>query len=412
MMNSTECLGQIQTTWYASARDYLVSINGIQERFLDQVLLFYTNLIEAVDNKDPSRLDPILVSWVRSWNQISFDYSEISLKAILHKVFLLIFDISREKYKPNEVINIYESLLPVYFYANDFILGNELEQTVEYSRSDNKRLFEKSARIEETKTNFISVAAHELKTPLTLLRGYTTMLRELLSSSNISSQAEIYLSGIDVGYQRLKEIVDDLIDVSLIDNNVLPISFQPIWINQLLSTIKLEIAEIVQERHLTLNINNFPGSEEMTYGDGERLLQAFRKLIFNAIKYTPDGGEVSVGGRLLPGFIEISIMDTGIGIDPEDHQRIFNKFGRVGNPSLHSSGKTKFKGGGPGLGLSITRGIIEAHGGAIWVESEGHDEILYPGSTFYVLLPMRKAAPDDSMTKLFRLLGQDLDTKN
>jgi signal transduction histidine kinase len=129
-------------------------------------------------------------------------------------------------------------------------------------------------------------------------------------------------------------------------------------------------------------------------------------VITNAIKYTPDGGKISVDGRTLPGFVEITVTDTGIGIAPENHTRIFEKFGRLGNVSLHSTGKTKFKGGGPGLGLPITKGVIEAHGGAIWVESDGYDEVRCPGSTFHILLPIRKTPPDDKTAKLFRPLGE------
>jgi signal transduction histidine kinase len=142
----------------------------------------------------------------------------------------------------------------------------------------------------------------------------------------------------------------------------------------------------------------------MTFGDSERLYQSLKNLLTNAIKYTPDGGAITVDGRTLPGFIEITITDTGIGIDEDDIERIFQKFGRTGNIALHSSSKTKFKGGGPGLGLPITKGIIEAHGGAIWVESNGYDEILYPGSTFHVLLPIIKESPDKKMAELFRPL--------
>jgi signal transduction histidine kinase len=109
-----------------------------------------------------------------------------------------------------------------------------------------------------------------------------------------------------------------------------------------------------------------------------------------------------VDGRTLPGFVEIIIEDTGIGIDPDDHTRIFEKFSSLGESSLHSSGKTKFRGGGPGLGLPITKGILEAHGGAIWVESEGYDELKCPGSKFHILLPLRKQPPDGKMAKLFR----------
>ena len=125
-------------------------------------------------------------------------------------------------------------------------------------------------------------------------------------------------------------------------------------------------------------------------------------MVSNAIKFTPDGGTVTIDGRLLPGFLEIIVADTGIGIDPINHARIFEKFGRLGEASRHSSGKTKFMGGGPGLGLPITRGILEAHGGTIWVESEVQDEVKFPGSKFHILLPIHKRPPDEKMAKLFR----------
>jgi len=119
-------------------------------------------------------------------------------------------------------------------------------------------------------------------------------------------------------------------------------------------------------------------------------------VIGNAIKYTPDEGRIDIAGQLLPAqetssvdFVKITVTDTGIGIDPEHHERIFDKFYQVGDISHHSSGKTKFKGGGPGLGLAITKGVIEAHGGKIWVESKGYDEERCPGSTFHILLPTR-----------------------
>jgi signal transduction histidine kinase len=131
------------------------------------------------------------------------------------------------------------------------------------------------------------------------------------------------------------------------------------------------------------------------------LLQVFRNVLYNAVKYTPDGGQIGICGRKLPGFLEVIIRDTGIGIDPDDSQVIFDKFVRLGNTALHSSSKTKFKGGGPGLGLRIAKGILESHGGAIWVESDGFDEKSCPGSTFHILIPMRAAPPDARMARLF-----------
>jgi signal transduction histidine kinase len=140
---------------------------------------------------------------------------------------------------------------------------------------------------------------------------------------------------------------------------------------------------------------------ELLFADPERLYQALKNLVSNAVKYTPDGGTITIDGRMLPGFVEITVADTGIGISPEDQEIIFEKFGQLGDVSLHSSGKTKFKGGGPGLGLAITKGIIEAHDGSVWVESEGYDEIKCPGSIFHVLLPMRTQPSDPKLAKLF-----------
>jgi signal transduction histidine kinase len=179
-----------------------------------------------------------------------------------------------------------------------------------------------------------------------------------------------------------------------------------LWLNRLLDILANEFATTTRQRRLMLNIQPFPGYDQMTYGDPERLYQAFYNIINNAIKYTPDGGRITIDGRELPGFVEVRVTDTGIGIAQENQLRIFEKFNRLGDIALHSSGKTKFKGGGPGLGLPISRGIIEAHGGALWVESEGYDETRCPGSTFHIIVPIRSEPPDDKIAKLFRALSE------
>jgi signal transduction histidine kinase len=123
------------------------------------------------------------------------------------------------------------------------------------------------------------------------------------------------------------------------------------------------------------------------------LQKVFYHLVMNAIKFTPDGGQVKIAGKYLNGSeppqVEITVSDTGIGVDPSMADMIFEKFHQTGEVLLHSSGKTKFKGGGPGLGLAIVRGIVEAHGGRIWVESPGYNEETFPGSKFIVSLPVQ-----------------------
>jgi signal transduction histidine kinase len=133
--------------------------------------------------------------------------------------------------------------------------------------------------------------------------------------------------------------------------------------------------------------------------DVEALQKVFYQVLINAIKYTPDGGMVRVDGRFHPpnnnsvqsvGEVEIIISDSGVGIAPEIRELIFEKFYQTGEVMLHSSGKTSFKGGGAGLGLAIAKGIVVAHNGRIWAESEGHDEDLLPGSRFHIVLPVKQ----------------------
>ena len=218
---------------------------------------------------------------------------------------------------------------------------------------------------------------------------------------------DLMLNGMQTGIKRLRTIVDDMLDVSMIDNNLLNLNFQPIQIEKMLDALKIELSEIVDERKQTLEIEPFEGSKQWIYVDPPRITQAIRNIINNAVKYTPDGGRISISGRALPGMIEVTVTDTGIGISVEDQAVIFEKFGQLGRLDLHSSGKTKFKGGGPGLGLPIARGILEAHGGSIWVESEGYNEKEYPGTTFHVLIPIRTEAPETKMAKLFGELDKN-----
>jgi signal transduction histidine kinase len=397
---------QSRPYWLNRVTGSLSMEKGTLESLDELICLFFDALYQAVTSGDPAFVDPILADWVETRLQNHVDDDETTLAPILAVFLSSHLETAREYLSPEDALNLFQTILPIYTHAYDFIYRIETRLKIEKVIVELEQANTYVKRVDQSKADFISVAAHELKTPLTLIEGYRSMLAELLADNAINLQAEIYLRGIEVGYKRLREIVEDLISVSLIDNNILPIHYQPVWLYRLLDIVVQEVSSIAAERNISLEISRFPGSEERIFGDGEQLVQAFRKLIANAIKYTPDGGVVKVDGRKLPGFIEITFEDTGIGIDPADHLHIFEKFGRLGNPSLHSSSKTHFKGGGPGLGLSITKGIVEAHGGAIWVESEGYDETQYKGSTFHVMLPFRKEPPDDKTAQIYKQWGQ------
>jgi signal transduction histidine kinase len=221
------------------------------------------------------------------------------------------------------------------------------------------------------------------------------------------------LSGLHNGIRRMRSIIDDMIDVSMIDNGLMRLNFQPVWLDRLFNILLNELEPTIKERGLNLTIRPFESFDEMTFGDPERIMQIFRNILLNSVKYTPDGGKITITGRKLPGFMEVTIADTGIGISPDHQEIVFEKFTRLGSAMLHSSGKTKFKGGGPGLGLHIAKGIVEFHGGTIWLESPGYDEKKLPGTVVHVLLPIRKSPPDENTARIFApLIKTNIPKKN
>jgi signal transduction histidine kinase len=406
-MGIIDSLKQIRSTWLTKISHHMARGEGVRAGFLEELNQFYDLLLQAIESGDPTWMDSLLDGWVEARTQTDLQNRDTSLAPILESIWLETFNIARENLDEQEALELISSLMPLYTHSLEYSIRTETRHYIEYVSAELEKAKNKLEKLDKSKSDFISIAAHELKTPLTLIEGYAAMLKEQIGVQR-ATQADIYLKGLDNGTRRLREIIDDMIDVSMIDNSLLSLNFQPLWLNRLFKVLSNEFQQSMSERNLMFTINPFPGSDEMTFGDSERLYQAFRNLIANAIKFTPDGGKIVIDGRKLPGFVEVTFQDTGIGIDPQDNDRIFEKFGRTGSVSLHSSGKTKFKGGGPGLGLPITKGIIEAHGGAIWVESPGYDEEKCPGAIFHVLLPIQKEPPDPHAAKLYKPLTEGI----
>ena len=381
---------QLEKKFVRRASHALSRGEEVREQFLPQVKRYYNLLQQSIVTGDAQWLYPLINDWVEERTQTEIEKEEASLTPMLNQFFTATHEVASEELSPKDALNFIQKILPIHTSTLEYATQQETEVHVRYVSQELENVRLQLEKFDRSKSDFISVAAHELKTPLTLIEGYMDMVRE-----NISADEHIFLllDGVENGTRRLQEIVEDMIDVSLIDNNLLDLNFRPIWFNRLLHMLGDEFNKYLKKRNQTLEFNKFSGLETQTYGDAERIYQVLKNLFSNAIKYTPDGGRIIVGGRLLPGFIEITVEDTGIGIAPEDQERIFQKFGRLGDASLHSSGKTKFKGGGPGLGLPIAKGIVEAHGGSIWVESEGCDEEKCPGTVFHVLFPIIETPP-------------------
>ena len=269
--------------------------------------------------------------------------------------------------------------------ANDHMAVAELQRTNSVLR-----------QLDRNKLEFIQVAAHELRTPLTVLSGYAEILRsfpEVRSNAKLEETIDRMMSGAE----RIQEVVNMMLDVTRIDSELLTIGSEPVPVRLMVSDVVHGFMEATRQRRIRLT-EEYQENTPDIFGDISLIQKALYHLIVNAIKYTPDGGSILIRtspcvlDEEIPGA-EISVQDTGIGIDEEHHELIFEKFYQVGSVTLHSSGKTSFKGGGPGLGLALVRGVARAHGGKVWVESKGHDESLLPGSTFHFQLPVKPQVP-------------------
>ncbi|MEO5886898.1 MAG: HAMP domain-containing sensor histidine kinase [Anaerolineales bacterium] len=396
-------LEKIRPAWITRVGQELARGMEVRAGFEEQLERFFELLEQSVTTGDPAWMDPILLDWAKSSTETDLEEGLYHVSFLINRMIALTIQVSRESLTKQQTLDLLAAVIPIYTYGLEVVARYEMETRVAHISSEMEKVQKRMERVDKSKSAFISVAAHELKTPITLIEGYASMMDDLMRDKR-TSNLEGLLAGMNTGINRLRSIVDDMIDVSLIDNQLLTLNFQPIQIAHTISAIEMEVGSVLANRKLKLELLEFDGSKQWIYADATRLMQAILNVVNNAIKYTPDGGKITVDGRKLPGFIEVIVADTGIGISAENQAIIFEKFGQLGSVELHSSGKTKFKGGGPGLGLPIARGILEAHGGSLWVESEDHDEYKCPGSTFHILVPARVDTPDVEMKKLFDTL--------
>jgi signal transduction histidine kinase len=283
------------------------------------------------------------------------------------------------------------ALQNAYLYSRMKGLYDKISRLNEDLRTAYTRLM----KMDQAKTDFLSIASHELRTPLTVIQGYTDILEEMAGSQNLPSERVLEIAkNLKTPIERLGTIVTAMLDASTIEVHALDLQYTATTLQAVISMSIGPWRDALKERNFDLMVEGVDDIPSIK-ADLQRLSQAFSNILSNAIKYTPDNGRVSISAAMIDSeHFEITFTDTGVGIDPGDQELIFEKFYRVGSLLLHSTGDTKFKGAGPGLGLHIARGVIEAHGGQIWVESEGFDEEKCPGSAFHVMLPLKPESPE------------------
>lgn len=274
-------------------------------------------------------------------------------------------------------------------------------KTVRRLNADLRQQNERLEIMDQVKSDFITIASHELRTPLTQVKGYADILAAMNEESTLTrEQTREIIGHITRASNQLEQLISAMLDASQLDMEGIQLSFVETKMDTVIRLATEPLLQAIRERRLRLRVL---GIEELPtiVADFRRLVQAFSNILGNAVKYTPDGGTITVRADVVPSsnggmdYLEVAITDTGIGIAPKFHDLIFEKFFRIGDPQLHSTGSTKYKGAGPGLGLPIAKGVIEAHIGRIWVESDEEDEVRLPGSTFFILLPVNPPALAD-----------------
>ena len=265
------------------------------------------------------------------------------------------------------------------------LVGN-LEAKVKELEAANVKL----KKLDAAKSNFIHLVSHELRTPLTILNGYKMLLNSTLNQGPVESDrlAEIS-SGFEKGVTRLNTIIQEVVSVTKVTAASLNLSKGPTRISDTLEPVILNFEKSCIQRQISIvvdDLNELP----IIHADGSQLALAFRNILGNAIKFTPDGGSIRIFSMTMHGSITVAFKDQGLGVPLHEQQAIFDPFYTLEPIENHSTSKTQFLGGGLGLGLPIAKGVIEAHNGRVWVESDGRDPKELPGSTFFVLLPTRE----------------------
>jgi signal transduction histidine kinase len=220
--------------------------------------------------------------------------------------------------------------------------------------------------------DLLAALAHDMRTPLASIKGYATAILNEPPPWNEEKLRQA-LEVIDHETTTLTTLISDLLEAAVIDGGRLALQLEPVLLNRMLQRLAADFARQTTRHQFEVA---FPEPWPIILADPQRLEQVFRNIIDNAVKYSPRGGPITVRGRVSPPEVLVSVADQGVGIAPDDLNRLFEKFFRARRPVRVA---------GSGLGLPIARAIVEEHGGRIWAEST-----LGQGTTLHVALPQRR----------------------
>ncbi len=273
--------------------------------------------------------------------------------------------------------------------ANDFLLkpcsSKQLLETVKKT-IEKKELSQENTMLRvlnEMKDKFLTLVSHELRTPLTLIYGYLSILQK-----QGASLSDDQIDLVNIVLRATKQLIDIVNNIQLITqagSGEIKLHVQTVDAKKLLTDVLAETKASSNQRKLTMRLNIDESVSDIN-ADSIRLRQAVLEILQNAVKYTPDGGEVILGAKSNQEEMTIWVKDNGIGIAPEEHSKIFEPFYEIADVKQHTTSDNKFGGGGIGIGLSLVKAVIDAHNGIIRVDSEQGN-----GTTMTLHLPLGQA---------------------
>ncbi|RJP54646.1 MAG: HAMP domain-containing protein [Anaerolineaceae bacterium] len=229
-------------------------------------------------------------------------------------------------------------------------------------------------QVEAMRRQLIGDVSHELRTPLTAIKGSMEGLMDGVLPADVETYQQIHAEA-----DRLSRLVDDLQELSRVEAHAYPLDVSEVDLSALVATTIKRLTPNARAKRITLTFDG-PRQLPRLLADEDRLGQVLTNLTANGIQYTPEGGAVTISAEHKNNEIQITVTDTGVGIPPEHLAHIFTRFYRV------DKSRSRASGGGSGIGLTIARHLVEAHGGKIWAESEGEGK----GSRFVFTLPVHK----------------------
>mgnify|MGYP005836731617 CR=1 FL=1 len=235
----------------------------------------------------------------------------------------------------------------------------------------------REVEVDRLKTEFVTTVSHELRTPMTSIKGFTDLLL-LGAAGPISDPQREFITKIKSNADRLKLLVEDLLDISKIEAGKIELRFEPLDLTTVLRTVANHVEGRIHNEGKALQlVVHMPDTLPLVRADHSRITQVITNLTDNAYNYTPAGGTITLEASAQDDGVQINVIDTGIGLSPEAKRRVFERFFRDENPFVMATA-------GTGLGLNIVLRLVEMHGGRIWADSPGEDQ----GSTFSVWLPL------------------------